>query len=186
MKQSTGLKLRLKGSFLLYVYTGLFKKAHSRYTCACVDVAAKAEEPSSVRATQVSLYRLTKLSKALGSNWRKLGNSLGVSEQQLEYINKRNEGENDKGKDMLDEWKRTSGDAATLEALQEALKKAEMDDLLPDVVAGTHSMVTKSKQTVRHGTMHTIPGMLAQFFIYAHVHHQILRGNNYNHLLISS
>ena len=40
---------------------------------------------------------------------------------------------------MLDEWKRTSGDAATLEALQEALKKAEMDDLLPDVVAGTHS-----------------------------------------------
>ena len=95
------------------------------------------EEPSSLRATQVSLYRLTKLSKALGSNWRKLGNSLGVSEQQLEYINKRNEGENDKGKDMLDEWKRTSGDAATLEALQEALKMAEMDDLL-DVVAGTH------------------------------------------------
>ena len=40
---------------------------------------------------------------------------------------------------MLDEWKRTSGDAATLEALQEALEKAEMDDLLPDVVAGTHS-----------------------------------------------
>ena len=39
---------------------------------------------------------------------------------------------------MLDEWKRTSGDAAALEALQEALKKAEMDDLL-DVVAGTHS-----------------------------------------------
>lgn len=40
---------------------------------------------------------------------------------------------------MLDEWKRTSGDAATLEALQETLKKAGMDDLLPDVVAGTHS-----------------------------------------------
>ena len=39
---------------------------------------------------------------------------------------------------MLDEWKRTRGDAATLEALQEALKMAEMDDLL-DVVAGTHS-----------------------------------------------
>ena len=171
---------------MLYGYTGPFKKAHSRYTCACVDVAAKAEEPSSVRATQVSLYRLTKLSKALGSNWRKLGNSLGVSEQQLEYINKRNEGENDKGKDMLDEWKRTSGDAATLEALQEAVKKAGMDDLLPDVVAGTHSMITKSKQTVRHETMQTIPGMLAQFFIYAHVHYRILRGNNYNHLLISS
>ena len=96
------------------------------------------QEPSSLRATQVSLYGLTKLSKALGSNWRKLGNSLGVSEQQLEYINKRNKRKSDKGKDMLDEWKRTSGDAATLEALQEALKKAEMDDLL-DVVAGTHS-----------------------------------------------
>ena len=40
---------------------------------------------------------------------------------------------------MLDEWKRASGDATTLEALQEALEKAEMDDLLPDVVAGTHS-----------------------------------------------
>ena len=39
---------------------------------------------------------------------------------------------------MLDEWKRTSGDAATLEALQEALKKAEMGDLL-DIVAGTLS-----------------------------------------------
>ena len=96
------------------------------------------QEPSSLRATQVSLYGLTKLSKALGSNWRKLGNSLGVSEQQLEDINKRNERENDKGKDMLGEWKRTSDDAATLKALQEALKKAEMDDLL-DVVAGTHS-----------------------------------------------
>ena len=95
------------------------------------------EEPSSLRATQVSHNQLTKLSKALGSNWRKLGNSLGVSEQQLEDINKRNESENDKGKDMLDEWKRTSGDAATLEALQEALKMAEMDDLL-DIVAGTH------------------------------------------------
>ena len=141
---------------------------------------------ASAQKTSLSLYRLTKLSKALGSNWRKLGNSLGVSEQQLEYINKRNERENDKGKDMLDEWKRTSGDAATLEALQEAVKKAEMDDLLPDVVAGTHSMITKSKQTVRHGTMQTIPGMLAQFFMYAHVHYGILRGNNYNHLLISS
>ena len=96
------------------------------------------EEPSGLTATQVFHYQLTKLSKALGSNWRKLGNSLGVSEQQLEDINKRNKRESDKGKDMLDEWKRTSGDAATLEALQEALKKAEMDDLL-DVVAGTHS-----------------------------------------------
>ena len=97
------------------------------------------EEPSSLRATQVSHYQLTKLSKALGSNWRKLGNSLGVSEHQLEYINKRNKRQSDKGKDMLDEWKRTSGDAATLKALQEAIEKAEMDDLLPDVVAGTHS-----------------------------------------------
>ena len=97
------------------------------------------EEPSSLRATQVSHYQLTKLSNTLGSNWRKLGNSLGVSEQQLEYINKRNKRQSDKGKDMLDEWKRTSGDAATLEALQEALEKAEMNDLLPDVVAGTHS-----------------------------------------------
>ena len=96
------------------------------------------EEPSSLRATQVSHNQLTKLSKALGSNWRKLGNSLGVSEQQLEDIDKRNKRKSDKGKDMLDEWKRTRGDAATLEALQEALKMAEMDDLL-DVVAGTHS-----------------------------------------------
>ena len=96
------------------------------------------EEPSSLRATKVSHYQLTKLSKALGSNWRKLGNSLGVSEQQLEYISKWNKRENDKGKGMLDEWKRTSGDAAPLEAVQEALKKAEMDDLL-DIVAGTHS-----------------------------------------------
>ena len=97
------------------------------------------EEPSSLRASQVSHHQLTKLSKALGSNWRKLGNSLGVSEHQLEYINKRNKRQSDKGKDMLDEWKRTSGDAATLKALQEAIEKAEMDDLLPDVVAGTHS-----------------------------------------------
>ena len=97
------------------------------------------KESSSLRATQVSHYQLTKLSKALGSNWRKLGNSLGVSEHQLEDINKRNKRQSDKGKDMLDEWKRTSGDAATLEALHEALEKAEMDDLLPDVVAGTHS-----------------------------------------------
>ena len=97
------------------------------------------EEPSSLRATQVSHHQLTKLSKALGSNWRKLGNSLGVSEHQLEDINKRNKRQSDKGKVMLDEWKRTSGDAATLKALQEAIEKAEMDDLLPDVVAGTHS-----------------------------------------------
>lgn len=116
---------------------GHSKKPQACYTCAYVDVAAKVEEPSSLRATQVSHYRLTKLSKALGSNWRKLGNSLGVSEEQLENIDKRNKSENDKGKDMLDDWKRTSSDAATLVALQEALKKAEMDDLL-DIVAGTH------------------------------------------------
>lgn len=100
------------------------------------------EEPSSLRATEGSHYQLTKLSKALGSNWRKLGNFLGVSERQLEYINKSNKRENDKGKDMLDEWKRTRGDAATLGALQEALKRAEMDDLL-DIVAGTVLMITK-------------------------------------------
>lgn len=126
-----------------YGYTRPFKKANARYTCAYVDVAATVEEPSSLRATQVSHYQLTKLSKALGSNLRKLGNSLGVSEQQLEYINKRNKRENDKGKDMLDEWKRTSGDVAALGTLQEALKKAEMDDLL-DIVAGTVLMITKS------------------------------------------
>lgn len=126
-----------------YGYTRPFKKVNARYTCAYVDVAATVEEPSSLRATQVSHYQLTKLSKALGSNLRKLGNSLGVSEQQLEYINKRNKRENDKGKDMLDEWKRTSGDVAALGTLQEALKKAEMDDLL-DIVAGTVLMITKS------------------------------------------
>lgn len=135
------------------------------------------EEPSSLRATEGSHYQLTKLSKALGSNWRKLGNFLGVSERQLEYINKSNKQENDKGKDMLDEWKRTRGDAATLGALQEALKRAEMDDLL-DIVAGTVLMITKNKQAVRHRTMHTIPRKLTQLFIYAHVHYQILKGNN--------
>ena len=134
-------------------------------TCAYVYVAAEVKEPSSPRTIPVSHYQLTNLSKALGSNWRKLGTFLGFPEQQLEYFNKENKGEHNKGKDMLDEWKRTSGDAATVEALQEALKKAEVDDLF-NIVAGRHSYDTaKSKHAVRYETMHTIPWKLAQLFI---------------------
>ena len=122
--------------------------AHTCYTFLCLLlITAKDEEPISLTKL-VSHHQLANLSKAVGSNWRKLGSLLGIPEQKLENISATNKLEHNKGKEMLYEWKKTIDDAATKE-LQEKLKKMGMGDLLK-FDEGTDFLMTlnmeKSKQ----------------------------------------
>lgn len=93
-----------------------------------VVVTAKVEKPISL-TKPVSHQELANLSKALGSNWRRLGSLLGIPEQRLENISTTNKLEHNKGKEMLYEWKKTIDGAATKD-LQEKLKKMGMGHLL--------------------------------------------------------
>ena len=100
-----------------------------------VVVTAKVEKPISL-TKPVSHQQLANLSKALGSNWRRLGSLLGIPEQKLENISTTNKLERSKGKEMLYEWKKTIDCAATKD-LQEKLKKMGMGHLLK-LDEGTH------------------------------------------------
>ena len=91
-------------------------------------ITAKDEEPISLTKL-VSHHQLANLSKAVGSNWRKLGSLLGIPEQRLENLSSTNKLEHNKGKKMLYEWKKTIDGAATKD-LQEKLKKMGMGHLL--------------------------------------------------------
>ena len=93
-----------------------------------VVVTAKVEKPISL-TKPVSHQQLANLSKALGSNWRRLGSLLGIPEQKLENISATNKLEHNKGKEMLYEWRKTIYGAATKD-LQERLKKMGMGHLL--------------------------------------------------------
>ena len=91
-------------------------------------ITGKDEEP--INPTKLaSHHQLANLSKAVGSNWRKLGSLLGIPEQRLENISTTNKLEHDKGKEMLYEWKKTT-DAAAMKDLQVKLKKMGMGHLL--------------------------------------------------------
>ena len=91
-------------------------------------ITAKDEEPISLTKL-VSHPQIANLSKALGSNWRRLGSLLGIAEQKLENISTTNKLEHNKGKEMLYEWKKTI-DGAAMKELQEKLKKMGMGHLL--------------------------------------------------------
>ena len=93
-----------------------------------VVVTAKVEKPISL-TKPVSHQQLANLSKALGSNWRRLGSLLGIPEQRLENFSSTHKREHKKGKKMLYEWKNTIDGAAT-EDLQEKLEKMGMGHLL--------------------------------------------------------
>ena len=87
-------------------------------------ITGKDEEPI-ILTKPVSHHQLANLSKAVGSNWRKLGSLLGIPEQKLENISATNKLEHNKGKEMLYEWKK-SIDGAAMKELQEKLKKMGM------------------------------------------------------------
>lgn len=91
-------------------------------------ITAKDEEPIGLTKL-VSHHQIANLSKALGSNWRRLGSLLGIAEQKLENISTTNKLEHNKGKEMLYEWKKTI-DGAAMKELQEKLKKMGMSHLL--------------------------------------------------------
>ena len=91
-------------------------------------ITAKVEKLISLTKL-VSHQQLANLSRALGSNWRKLGSLLGIPELRLENISTTNKLEHNKGKEMLYEWKKTIDGAATKD-LQEKLKKMGMGHLL--------------------------------------------------------
>ena len=107
--------------------TETFKKL-MHVTRVYVVVTAKVEKPISL-TKPVSHQQLANLSKALGSNWRRLGSLLGIPEQKLEYISTTNKLEHNKGKEMLYEWRKTI-DAAAMKDLQEKLKNMGMGHLL--------------------------------------------------------
>ena len=93
-----------------------------------VVVTAKVEKPISL-TKPVSYRQLANLSKAVGSNWRRLGSLLGIPEQRLENLSSSNKLEHNKGKKMLYEWKKTIDGAATKD-LQEKVEKIGMGHLL--------------------------------------------------------
>ena len=93
-----------------------------------VVVTAKVEKPISL-TKPVSHRQLANLSKALGSNWRRLGSLLGIPEQRLENLSSSNKLEHNKGKKMVYEWKKTIDGAATKD-LQEKVEKIGMGHLL--------------------------------------------------------
>ena len=85
-------------------------------------------KPITLTKPVLHYYQLTKLSQALGSNWRKLGSLLVIPVQKLENITTTNKLEHNKGKEMLYEWKKTIV-AAAMKDLQEKLKKMGMGHL---------------------------------------------------------
>ena len=75
-----------------------FKKV-MHVTRVYVVVTAKVEKPISL-TKPVSHQQLANLSKALESNWRRLGSLLGIPEQRLEKLSSTNKLEHNKGKKM--------------------------------------------------------------------------------------
>ena len=81
-------------------------------------VAAKAKLRFSRQKTeQVSNLLLDDLAEHLGTSWRELGTILEIHEKVLEYFDRENECFRDKGIAILHEWKRLSGNAATVKIL---------------------------------------------------------------------
>ena len=65
-----------------------------------------------------------------------LGKTLGLADSLLNYFDMEDLSLSDKGNAMLCEWKRLNGDDATMDILEEALKKIDMGHLM-EKVAGT-------------------------------------------------
>ena len=102
---------------------------HGIRSYVVVTATVKEVKPITLAKPALHYYQLTKLSQALGSNWRKLGSLLVIPEQKLENITTTNKLEHNKGKEMLYEWKRTI-EASAVKDFQEALKKIELVHLL--------------------------------------------------------
>ena len=83
--------------------------------------------------TPVSRPLLRDLAVDLGTQWRELGKILGLANSLLNYFDMENLSLSDKGNAMLGEWKRLNDDDATMEVLQEALKKIDMGHLMGKV-----------------------------------------------------
>lgn len=120
-------------------------------------VAAKAKLRFSRQKTeQVSNLLLDDLAEHLGTSWRELGTILEIHEKVLEYFDRENECFRDKGIAILHEWKRLSGNAATVKILKEALEKIGMSHLLK-LDEGTHShtelIYKRIIKRFRHKTM---------------------------------
>ena len=74
---------------------------------------------------------LEELGDEIGENWIKLGRRLGVSDPNIEEINKAHDLLSEKGYHMLKHWKQEKGSAATYQALWKALqhKRVQRKDL---------------------------------------------------------
>ena len=88
------------------------------------------------KTTPISRSLLRDFAVDLGTKWRELGKSLGLDNQLLNYFDMENLSLSEKGNAMLVGWKRLNGDDATMEVLQEAMKKIDMGHLM-EKVAGT-------------------------------------------------
>jgi len=100
--------------------------------------------------TPISRSFLRDLAEDLGTKWRELGKTLGLVNSLLNYFDMEYLTLSDKGNAMLYEWKRLNGDDATMDILEEALKKIDMGHLMKKV-AGTFLRCWKIKQTHKIG-----------------------------------
>ena len=87
----------------------------------------------SLKTAPVPSSLLRDLAADLGTKWRELGKILGFPDTLLDYFDDVKESLSDKGNAMLGEWKRLNDDDATMEVLQEALKKIDMGHLMGKV-----------------------------------------------------
>ena len=94
----------------------------------------------------VSRSLLRDLAAELGTRWRELGRTLGLANSLLNYFDVEYLSASDKGNAMLCLWKRLNGDDATMDILEEALKKIDVGHLM-EKVAGTFLRCWKIKQT---------------------------------------
>ncbi|XP_078695129.1 p53-induced death domain-containing protein 1-like [Branchiostoma floridae x Branchiostoma belcheri] len=72
------------------------------------------------------------IKEAVSTDWRDLAFHLGFKWADIENISSKDGNRDDKSRcmDMLQEWKKKKGDAATIEVLMEALSKAELQSVV--------------------------------------------------------
>ncbi|KAI8495177.1 positive regulation of extrinsic apoptotic signaling pathway via death domain receptors protein [Branchiostoma belcheri] len=104
--------------------------------------------------------------EAVSTGWMDLSFHLGFKGNDIANIAGRNRDDKSRCMDMLQEWKKKNGDAATIEVLMEALSEAELQSVVdglknkfPDIVTDTwHDDAHSSEVYKLHTDMHQNPG----------------------------
>lgn len=82
------------------------------------------------------------LSENLGRNWRKLGRKLGLTEVKLDSISRKHPSDlEETAVELVKEWRKSKGSAATVKALVEALRDCRLNLTADNVEAKLASVI---------------------------------------------